>query len=208
MRDEDGKPLRTIVAVAQAISEGDFSKEVSVDATEGLIGDLAVLMNKAVRNFRTGLPSVTDATDKTPGLAIAAQGIAELMESSTKVVLDAAEGIISSCGDCEAEIQKESVTNSTLDTALKKTKELAFEIISAQSYQDTAKQNLAKMEKEISGIRDALIDAVIVMNLRGAHNPEQLNEKRKMLQESSAGGGREMAQKQDLVDDLLAEFGM
>jgi chemotaxis regulatin CheY-phosphate phosphatase CheZ len=201
--DSERKPLRKILEVTEAISKGDFSKEV-VTNTEGIIGELAYQLNQAVRNFRSAFPSFTEATNKTPDLAHAAQSVGELMENSTQVVLDKSDEVLQHCETLNESLGESG--SSTDQQQVKEIQSLMYDIMSSQSYQDTAKQSLEKMEKDLSQLRDTLLDAMIVMNLREGNNVKELNEKRKQLIEAESDAASQ--NKQDLVDDLLAEFGM
>jgi len=198
--DKPLKSLQQLLDVARAISNGDFSKEVSVD-TGGIIAELASEINKTVHNLRHIFPAISATTNSAPNLAMTAQSIAGLMNNSTNVVLDASDKIVNAC---------EELNNSELDEAseahIKSIKDLTLDIISAQSYQDNARQKLDKMEKELKDLRDSLIEALIVMNIKVDDNPEIYQDKQEQLK--SVQNPHNEEHKQDLVDQLLAEFGL
>ena len=194
------KPLQQLLEVARAISSGDFSKEVKIDK-EGIIAELAQEINNTVHNLRNAMPTISATTDSAPNLAYSAQSIAELMNDSTKVVLDSSDKIIVAC----EELEKKELDNDTL-AQVKSIKNFTMDIISAQSYQDSARQKLDKMENDLIFLRDSLIEALIVMNIKVNGQPEQYQDRQ--LQLKNVQDPKNEGQKQDLVDQLLAEFGL
>jgi methyl-accepting chemotaxis protein len=194
------KPLQQLLEVTRAISSGDFSKEVKID-TEGIIAELAQEINNTVHNLRNAMPTISATTDLAPNLAYSAQSIAELMNDSTKVVLDSSDKIIVAC----EELEKKELDNDT-QAQVKSIKNFTMDIISAQSYQDNARQKLDKMENDLISLRDSLIEALIVMNIKVNDKPEQYQDRQLQLKNVQYPNNEE--QKQDLVDQLLAEFGL
>ncbi len=73
------------------------------------------------------------------------------------------------------------------------------------------RQKLERLEDDLCKIRDALLEAMIVMNIKttadkNEPNKEAIIQEQKELLESAQKKNEE--QKQDLVDQLLAEFGL
>ena len=62
------------------------------------------------------------------------------------------------------------------------------------------------MEKDLKILRDSLIEALIVMNIKVNDNPENYQDKQEQLKNVQNSNNEE--HKQDLVDQLLAEFGL
>ncbi len=205
MTKHDENPLEQLLKVTKAVSVGDFSQEVVVDA-EGIIAQLAGELNHVVRNLRSAIPTFSQTTDKAGLFANTAQSIGELMTDSTKVVLDNSDDLISTCEQMEARGVDD---NSNKD--IKHIKALTLDIISSQSYQDNARQKLERLEQDLCKIRDSLLEAMIAMNIkttRDANAPDKeakLEEQKKLLESAQK---KNEEQKQDLVDQLLAEFGL
>ncbi len=195
----NNKPLAKLLEVAQAITQGDYSKEVEIDA-EGIIAQLAAELNNTVRNLRGATTSFSEATDTAPTIANAAQSVAGLMDNATKIILDSADRIVDTCKKVE------SGHKSDISEEMTKIKNWSLDIISSQSFQDAARQKLEVMEKELESVRDALLDAMIMMNLRSAETQEEIQQSREKLLQTAAP--KNEATKQDLVDELLAEFGL
>ena len=59
---------------------------------------------------------------------------------------------------------------------------------------------------DLNQIRDWLIEVLLILNIRKDKSPENVQKKTEMLKEVS-GASASDSMKQDLVDDLLAEFG-
>ncbi len=190
--------LQQMLDVAKAIAEGDYSKEAVLE-NEGLIGELAGEINNTVRNLRSAVPTFSQTSGLAPTLAGTAQSVGDLMNESTKVVLDSSEKIIASCET----IDPRALDKPTLNKILR-IKEMTLDIISAQSYQDKARQKLEKMEGELSHMKDALIEAMLTMNVKPKEVPDTNRQEEVMEVESTFYED----QKQDLVDQLLAEFGL
>ena len=206
MNLDDKKPLMQLLKVTQALSAGDFTQEVSIDA-EGLIAQLAGEVNQVVRNMRTAILTFSQTTNQAGNFAYAAQSIGDLMSNSTKTVLDNTDEIINSCEKIEQIEQSKEVLQE-----IKNIKVFALDIMSAQSYQDNARQKLEKLEVDLCKIRDAMIDAMIIMNVNtksdsdhSMNKEEMLKEKQEMLEAAQV---KNEEQKQDLVNELLAEFGL
>lgn len=205
MAQDNLKPLEQLLEVAEAIAAGDFSKEVIVDS-EGILAQLASELNKTVRNLRVATPSVTQVAEQTPSLASTAQTVAELMDDSTQTVLDSADEIVNICKGMEDDGGQN--LKKTDQGRLKKIKELSLNIISSQSYQDNARQKLKKMEGDLEMIRDILIEALIIMKIRDTTTAEEIQDKREQLRQVTATPPESIDAKQDLVDQLLSEFGL
>ncbi|MCP4756871.1 MAG: HAMP domain-containing protein [Proteobacteria bacterium] len=200
---ENKKPLEKLLEVARAIAHGDFSQEAEVD-TSGIIAQLAKELNNTVRHLRSAAPTFAETTDQTPVLANTTENVLQLMSDSTKTILDASDDIVNACEKIE---QDQSSVEERIDLAeIKKIKEKTFDIIAAQSYQDTARQKLESMEQSLEKIRNAMVEALIVMHIRSSDNANDLKNKQQIIKEVTEGNNEE--KKQDLVDELLAEFGL
>ena len=198
------KHLEVILEAAKSIVEGDFSKEVEIDA-EGIVSNLASVINQIIRNLREVPTALDKADSQAPQISCDMESIHGFMSNATDIVLKKADEIITH----SEELAKCAESCNDLDSAqaLRKIKACAFDIISAQSYQDCARQQLIKMEERLQQIRDALIKVLIAFNLR--KDSYTINKNTQKLIEEVKGptcrGGR---LEQDLVDELLAEFGL
>ncbi len=206
MNQINDKHLEAILEAVQALVQGDLNREVHVDA-QGIVANLAGTINKLILNLRQVHPSLDKVSEEAPVLASTAQSVAALMHDSTQLVLDKADALVSICTKIEEEMtQNEECCKPQCAEEIKKAKSYLFEIISAQSYQDRARQQLEKLEQKLQMIRDALLKVLIVMNLKD-RSAESLANTKKLLEEVQQPEAKE-GLKQDLVDELLAEFGL
>lgn len=173
---------------------------------EGIIGNIASAINKLIKNFKEAKPSLDHVQQKTPAFAATTKTIAELMDDSTKKILDLCDGMIKECDAISVEFESAQASPNCPER-FKKLKADIFDIISIQSYQDVARQQLEKMEIQLEEVRDTLIRALIILNLQ--KNPEEHTEiGRKIIEHGHAVSGSKQLMSQDLLDELLAEYGL
>ncbi|MDA8162654.1 MAG: hypothetical protein M0022_07100 [Desulfobacteraceae bacterium] len=196
--------LCKILAATHSIINGEIDQEIKVDA-EGIIGNIASAINKLIKNFREARPSFEHIQQRTPAFAATTKTIAELMEDSTQKVLDICDGMIRTC-DALAAVGSSQISHDCPEQ-LKGLKAGIFDIISIQSYQDVARQQLEKMEGQLEEVRDTLIRALIILNLQ--KSPENHVEiGRKIIEHDHDMSNPKKLMSQDLVDELLAEYGL
>lgn len=206
------KSIASLVKITDALLRGEFDHEVRVpdiDA-ESLVSSLAKSINNMVVNLKTVETPLICAEEQAPNVVSYANNVVELMAQSTDTVLDKADKFIKTLGQLETEIsgnasQDASACNSAQNTLISM-KAAMFDIIASQSYQDVARQKLETLVDDLNKIRDWLIEVLIVLNIRKDSSPENVQKKTDLLREVSQPATSE-ALKQDLVDDLLAEFG-
>ena len=199
LNNDDNGHLKAILDAVEAVLEGRLDQEVRVDA-QGIVAHLAGAINKIILNLRTAHPNLNRATKEAPALAYAADSVASLMAGAVNEVLSKSDQLLELLGELEStpeELRQEKI---------KQAKALVFDIISSQSYQDRARQELGKLEKKLEAMRDALLKVLLVMNLHHGDG-DKAEHQQKLLEEvktPDAGGPLS----QDLVDELLAEFGL
>jgi chemotaxis protein CheZ len=81
-----------------------------------------------------------------------------------------------------------------------------FDIIATQTFQDVARQKMEAMIDDMNQLRDWLLNCLVVLNIKKDNSPENVHKKTELLRDVK-GHSVEDKDKQDLVDDLLAEFG-
>lgn len=199
----DKKALEKLLTVVKAAVNGDFSKEAGGD-TSGIITQLTGEINHIVRILRDAAPAFSQTTDQASILANTAQNILEFMINSTKTTLHSTDLILNACDELDDALADTESAKGL--AALETIKSKAFDIIAAQSYQDSARQQLESMENDLEQIRDTMIEALILMNLRSEKDPELRKSKQQSIIEGTEGESEE--KKQDLVGELLAEFGL
>ena len=200
------KNIASLVEVTEAILRGDFNhQELSID-TEGLLSTLAQKINAMMVNLKTVEAPLTSAGQYTPTAVDQAQTVVDLMAQSTDVVLDKADKLVSLIEELQTR-QRTTPTDSDSEAMINSMKAAAYDIIASQSYQDAARQNMEKLIQELNQIRTWLLEALVVLNINRDDSPENILKKTEILREV-AQPDEATPLKQDLVDDLMAEFGL
>jgi len=201
---EIDKEMETLLGTVKAILDGDLEAAADFDLDgEGVIFDLAKRINTMVGNLRRVEVPLASAGDKTPEMTGLARDVLQLMAQSTGEVLDKTDRLTELCDKIASSIPEGDVqAKNSIDSM----KAAIFDIVASQSYQDVARQKMEGLARDLEEVRDWLLDVLLVLNLRKPDAGEHLKEKAKQLTESRKEEKSNIPQ-QDLVDDLLAEFG-
>lgn len=207
------KNLESLVEVTNALLRGEFDhKEAVVDA-EGLLATLTRQINTMIVNMRLVETPLFSAGEQAPTAVQYAENVVTLMAQSTGEVLDKSDRVISLAEEMEALFQQaagpDTLTCARAQEIMTSLKGSIFDIIASQSYQDVARQKMEVLIKDLNRIRDWLMEALLILNIRKDDSPENIQKKAQMLKEVKESMEAQPAEilKQDLVDDLLAEFG-
>ncbi len=199
------KHLEAILQVVQAVAKGDYDHELEVDS-QGIIAHLAVALNQIVINLRQAQPSLGKASEDMPALADTAQNILYMMHNSTQTVLDKSDELLRMLDSYS--LLENGMTHDQMLTCVEKIKINLFDIISAQSYQDAARQQMEKLEKKLVELRDAMFKVVAILNVKKSEASQQkLPHSQKIMSEVKKAPAN-TALNQDVIDELLAEFGL
>lgn len=205
------RQLDKILSAARAIVEGDFDVEVDVEAS-GVVGEIAYYINETLKNLRTMGERLDANVKDTPRTVSDVEFISEKTEQATLMVLDRAEDILTQMEGLRAEIDALRGGNSDVEAVCQRLDEKAsameghvFEIINSQEFQDLTKQKLARIVTKLKEIEDRLVSLLIVFKIKeNASTQDENLELLKNLHDADVAEGS----KQDLVDQLLAEFGI
>lgn len=207
------KNLESLVEVTNALLRGEFDhKEAVVDA-EGLLATLTRQINTMIVNMRLVETPLASAGEQAPTAVQYAENVVTLMAQSTGEVLDKSDKVISLAEDMEGLFQQsagqDAITCAKAQEIMTSLKGSIFDIIASQSYQDVARQKMEVLINDLNRIRDWLMEALLILNIRKDDSPENIQKKAQMLKEVKETLDTKPAEtlKQDLVDDLLAEFG-
>ncbi len=206
-KKKDQKPLESILKTAQAIGQGDYSHEAPVTG-EGAMATLASEMNLLLKNLGAIKSCLNNSTEQIPDIVNSGQNISQLINDATEEVLNLSDEILSFCDHQEQALNQASGDHSEVQEFIREVRARTFDIISAQSFQDTVSQRMDKLVGDIENIRDELIQSISTMQL----DDEQETEKDKTTRKTALGQVSKPADsrqlKQDLVDELLSEFGL
>ncbi|MDX9787227.1 MAG: hypothetical protein RBT11_10645 [Desulfobacterales bacterium] len=200
------KNLELLVHATESILRGDFDQWAAEIDAEGMLSVLAQKINALLANMRNVETPLTSAGEHAPSAVRSAKNVIELMAHATGQVLDSSDRLteeIDALEKAAAELPADTVN---IKNRLTHLKSHLFDMIASQSYQDVARQKMELLINDLGQIRDWLVEVLVILNIRKDASPENLEQKAKLLREVS-GAGTSDEMKQDLVDDLLAEFG-
>ncbi|MFH1215676.1 MAG: hypothetical protein V1706_04150 [Pseudomonadota bacterium] len=204
--DVDAK-IASLVEITDAILRGEFDKQVSevLDA-EGVLASLAQKINKMVVNMKSVEAPLTSAGMHAPSVVSSAYNVIELMSQATGEVLSKADKLAELTDKFEGSLGDTNGSNVAANAMITPMKAAIYDIIASQSYQDVARQKMEALIGELNQMRDWLVEALVVLNMGKNSVSKNLEKKKERLKEAkqSIPDG---PLSQDLVDDLLAEFG-
>jgi len=199
------KSIASLVEVTDALLRGEFTNELPDLDTEGLLSILAQKINAMLVNMKTVQAPLANAGEQAPFLVNYAQDVVQLMEQTTGAVLDKSDKIIMDAETLEGLLRQAGSDRAAMGAVVLAIKAAMYDIIASQSYQDVARQKMEKIIADLGQLRDWLIEVLVILNIKKDGSVENVEKKREMLREVHAASTPPM--KQDLVDDLLAEFG-
>lgn len=199
------KGIASLVEVTDALLRGEFREDLPELDAEGLLSSLAQKINTMLVNMKTVQVPLANAGEQAPNVVNHAHDVVQLMEQTTGAVLDKADRIIVDAEALEKMLRDGHVDQAVMLASVVDMKTALYDIIASQSYQDVARQRMEKIIGDLGQIRDWLIEVLVVLNIRKDSSAENVERKKEMLREVQAASTTPM--KQDLVDDLLAEFG-
>ncbi|MBI5558865.1 MAG: protein phosphatase CheZ [Deltaproteobacteria bacterium] len=205
---EVDEKIASLVEITDAILRGEFDKEAAevLDA-QGVLASLAQKINKMVVNMRTVEAPLSSAGEHAPSVVSSAHNVIELMSQSTGEVLNKADRLTELADQLEHVLTDAEGGNTALARGMVLTmKASIFDIIASQSYQDVARQKMEALIGELNQMRDWLVEALVVLNIGKSSTSENLQKKKELLKEAKKTIP-DGPLSQDLVDDLLAEFG-
>ncbi|HIJ78199.1 MAG: protein phosphatase CheZ [Desulfobulbaceae bacterium] len=201
------KSIASLVELTDAFLHGEYGKTVPEVNAEGLLSTLAKKINTMLVNMQTVQLPLASAGEQAPSVVSQAMDVVELMEQSTNAVLDKSDEVISQVARLEELLAAQGVEQgSTPQLALTEIKAAMYDIIASQSYQDAARQKMEKMIEELNQIRCWLIEVLVILNIKKDGSVENMEKKKELLREVHDSTTASPL-KQNLVDDLLAEFG-
>lgn len=197
--------LDKLLFAVKNITEGNFDGPVVVDA-RGVVGEIASYLNQTLRKLRTLDKNLGKNVKETPETVSEVRMITEKTEQATLKVLDCADGILSNITDLRESISdNDAPAPEKSEVILGKIESLVFDIINSQEFQDVVQQRLHRITDSLEVFEQRLIDLVILFNISEENGVDDRNvELLKNLHNEETNH----EDRQNLVDQLLAEFGM
>ena len=184
--------------------------KVEVDS-EDLLSNLAQKINTMIINMRTIEIPLSSAGEQAPNALTRAESVISLMAQSTNDVLNTSDQLVEALEKTEEKLFKSKSSDEDLYDFVKgklpSMKAGMFNIISSQSYQDVARQKMEALVDDLNNIRNWLIDALVILNIKKDSSKGNMEKKVSLLKQVKNKTMPENA-RQDFVDDLLSEFGL
>lgn len=200
------KSIASLVEITDSFLRGDYKGDVPEVDAEGLLSLLAKKINAMLVNMKTVQVPLANAGEQAPFVVSHAQDVVQLMEQSTGAVLDKSDKIIMHVEELENMLRQAGGNSAQARAAIVEMKAALYDIIASQSYQDVARQKMEKIIVDLNQIRDWLIEVLVILNIKKDGSLENLEKKKELLRGVHAPSAPSSL-KQDLVDDLLSEFG-
>ena len=204
------RQIESLVQITESILRGEIEEWKAVIDAEDMLSILANKINQLLVNMKNVETPLTSVGEQTPSAVSSAKNVIDLMARATGQVLDNADRLIENSESLEKLIARSKESGEDITASFSKhlgdIKAGLFDIIGSQSYQDVARQKMEALIADLNQIRDWLIEVLVIFDIRRDNSPENVQKKTDLLREVSEGTAPEDL-KQDLVDDLLAEFG-
>jgi len=200
------KNIASLVEITDALLRGDYKGDVPEIDAEGVLSLLAKKINAMLVNMKTVQVPLANAGEQAPFVLSSAQDVVQLMEQSTGAVLDKSDRILMQIEVLENMLRQTGGDSDQARAVIVEIKAALFDIIASQSYQDVARQKMERIVVDLNQIRDWLIEVLVIFNIKKDGSLENLEKKKELLRGVHAPSSPSSL-KQDLVDDLLSEFG-
>ena len=198
--------IASLVAITDSFLRGDYKGDVPEVDAEGVLSLLTKKINAMLVNMKTVQVPLASAGEQAPFVLSHAQDVVQLMEQATSAVLDKSDRVIMHVEEFENMLRQTGGDNAQARAAIVEIKAAMYDIIASQSYQDVARQKMEKIIVDLNQIRDWLIEVLVILNIQKDGSRENLEKKKELLRGVHAPSAPSSL-KQDLVDDLLSEFG-
>jgi chemotaxis regulatin CheY-phosphate phosphatase CheZ len=205
------KVIESLLSATECLLMGKYEDaKIEVDS-EGLISNLVQKVNAMIINMKTVELPLINANTYAPSALTRAESVITLMAQSTNDVLNTSDQLVETIEKLEKNMKTEEFKDEKLTDYLNKELPLMkagmFNIISSQSYHDVARQKMEALIDDLSNIRNWLIDALVILNIKKDSSEGNVEKKVSLLKQVKNKTMAENA-RQDLVDDLLSEFGL
>lgn len=199
--------LESLVRATESILNGEFDHlDIQIDA-EGMLSLLAQKLNTLLLTMRSVETPLTSAGHQAPSAVNSAKSVVDLMAQATHAVLNSSDSALAEIEALEASLGATGAGTSEQHERLGNVKTCFFDIIASQSYQDAARQRMDTLILDLDQIRGWLVEVLLILNIQKDGSPENKAQKAKMLREVNEPDKSD-ALKQDLIDDLLSEYGL
>jgi len=200
------KSIASLVEITDALLRGEFREDLPDVDAEGLLSLLATKINAMLINMKTVQAPLASAGEQAPFVVSHARDVMDLMEQASSAVLDKSDKVIMHADELERLLLGTDNASVQARTMIGELKTAIYDIIASQSYQDAARQKMEKIIIDLVQIRTWLIEVLVILNIKKDGSVENVEKKKELLREVHSADAPPSL-KQNLVDDLLAEYG-
>ena len=204
------KGISSLIEVTDSILQGKFDKDAITINAEGVLKDLANKINAMVVNLKSIEVPLSNAGNQAPGLVKKAINVVDLMKKTADEVLDKSDQLSGQMEILETKISTLEIPDSGMKNSIYETidniKNDIFDVIATQTFQDVARQKMEVIINDLNQMRDWLIESLVVLNIHKNDSPKNIKQKTEILRDVKKAETTD-GDRQNLVDDLLAEFG-
>lgn len=215
-----GSSVQDLIEFAKSMAEGDFYREVNI-VLRGELAHLADYLNKTRRNLQLLDPPLRETVKKIPTASYQLTDIFSATEEATHKILSLTEEMLngqsqlaSLIGELQA-LSGDRPNNGKTASLLDRMNDInrinetrLIEILTALSFQDITGQKIKKISQLIDEVERRILEIIVAFGIKldneeGTNGDQKAAEWLHKLKDSSGSKGT----KQDLVDQILAEFG-
>jgi chemotaxis protein CheZ len=183
------------------------------------IGELARYLDETMRRLKTLENPLANSTNQLPNASETLTELTRMAEEGTHTIMELTEGLLNNHRQfhtgltaIQTALSNDSSDHTDIlgkiggmaDLAASNQKSL-MDIITALSFQDLTGQRIAKVVGVLDEVQSRLVELVVVFGLQGA--PQEADKGRAAVLLKELGATKTTSIKQDVVDDLLKEFG-
>lgn len=200
----NNEAMKNIVEVTKAMAEGDFHQEVD-EKIYGQIGELARYINTTIKKLQAIEPNMAHVTGTIPEASLQLADIAKSTEKATHVIMEHVEQVLDSQDVILDKVEAIETGGDAIKAASEirqivlDNKEAMMEIITGLSFQDITGQKIKAIINLIGEVEKRIIQLIITFGIQTKENVDENISKIEFTQNDTL--------KQDLVDNILKEFG-
>lgn len=206
------KDLSELIEIAKKINSGEYElTAISIDPNHELF-EVVQFFNDSIKKITTVRDVVEDSYEDLPVFEKVLREVVRDTKSASEKILNLTDSINFNISEIKDNISllKESLSNEDFSKALGlidrlvdkaiEGQDIAFDMISALEFQDITKQKIDKLLKVVRDLEKRLSDLIIKFGLK--HNKIDIDTLNRLGEKDS------ILNDQDLVDQLLKEFGL
>jgi chemotaxis protein CheZ len=205
------KDINELLDIARSINEGNYDI-ASVDVnTENELYHIAQYFSKALEKLSTVFDTVEDSYEDLPGFEDILKAVIKDTKIASENVLSCVDNINFNTDDIrenleilknQVESENYSQTGGVVDRLKDKAlagQDTCFDIIASLEFQDITKQKIDKLVKIVYDLQERLAHLVLMFGVKENKIDVEMLDKMKEK--------KDLLQDQDLVDELMKEFG-